>query len=122
MNLTREETVREHRKMWNWIADQFEKGRETEAYYLKIEYVVMLEKDEEEILHNCFLCQYDCQENKGFCKSCPLDWGDSCSFACELGSSPLWRKCQYASEDGDYAVAAKIARQIANLPERERKL
>lgn len=26
MDLTKEQAIQEHRKMWNWIADQYENG------------------------------------------------------------------------------------------------
>ena len=32
MELTREEAIRYHREMWNWIADQIEKGRMCSVY------------------------------------------------------------------------------------------
>ena len=32
MELTREEAISEHRKMWNWIADKVEKRKERSIY------------------------------------------------------------------------------------------
>lgn len=75
MGLTREQAIAEHRKMWNWIADQIERGKatidiwESKRVYMQINRI-------EPILNDCFLCEYtkrNRQEN--ICDFCPLLWG-----------------------------------------------
>lgn len=59
--------------------------------------------------HYCFCCEYtdsiDCT-----CESCVLDWGTT--EGCEL----LYRKVVHATS---WKEQAKLARRIANLPERK---
>lgn len=119
MNLTKEQAIEEHRKMWNWIADQLENGRRRDVGYLKEEYV----KENfpvTEISDNCFCCEYA----KYDCSKCPVLWGcedEVSNLLCEHGGIDergLWWKAQMCSLRSDYVEAAEIARQIANLPEK----
>lgn len=107
MKLTREQAIAEHRKMWNWIADQIE---ENEVRFfiadLKEQYT---EKNKFKIELNCFMCEYDLQYG-GMCEHCLLT--DSQSNECLNG---LYGKCARAET---WQEQAKLARQIANLPER----
>ena len=52
--LTREQAIAEHRKMWNWIADNLE-SMKMSVYTLKQMYC---NENEWNLLHNCFLCDY----------------------------------------------------------------
>lgn len=98
--MTREEAVRKHRKMWSYMAKT---PRESKEEYLK-------EFDPEaELLCDCYLCEYTGQ----ICSECPLKWGTE---KCYQG---LYDKWQNAMIDKDYARAAELARQIAELPEKE---
>ena len=136
-NLTKEQAIAEHRKMWNWIADRLEEHHPGyDVYMYKREY---MEKNfpYDNIRHNCFCCQYAMQESKdnnisNFCINCPLVWGteaDTDDFFCEQGNYDiiealslfnygLWSYAQRLTENHCYNEAAKVARQIANLPER----
>ena len=75
--LSKEEAIRKHREMWNWIADRImERKRSVIIHRLKQEYVV---QHDEEILYNCYMCDYcvgilDGEELEERCKYCPLDW------------------------------------------------
>ena len=74
--LSKEEAIRKHREMWNWIADRImERKQSVIIDNLKREYVL---QHKENIAYNCYLCDYciDMQGGVKFkrCKYCPLDW------------------------------------------------
>ena len=133
--LSREDAICLHRKMWNWIADENEKGNDVE----KTDFI-FLEADEFvddywgniEIDCYCFCCEYAKQkadengeEYDYRCKYCPLEW--------ENANKDLLFMCCDNEEEDDYGglynrwrrknislkEKAKIARRIANLPERK---
>ena len=109
MKLTKEHAIQEHRKMWNWIADQYENGCNERVGYLKFKYLKL--NGFNNILDNCFCCEYD-KQHRGLCRSCPLIWNSGVCF--ENGSEydcirSIW----------DNKERAIISRQIANLPERK---
>lgn len=63
MELTKEQAIEKHRKMWNWIADQYENGRVGNIHAMKQEYIDIEETEyRERILHNCFCCEYATQK------------------------------------------------------------
>lgn len=140
--LTKEEAIAEHRKMWNWIADRLEEhnnhGRD--IYMYKAEYIKNNFPDDT-IRNYCFCCQYTTQEVDNYlenhCIYCPLLWGtedNTDGYFCEQGNCDipvedlslfdsdekygLWSYAQRLTENYCYDEAAKVARQIANLPER----
>ena len=121
MKLTREEAIANHRKMWNWIADETERRQ---AIVSKSDYLHdTLWRDME---NECFCCEYSFQKSGcESCKDCPLDWSSNQkSFMCENIQSygdykGLHIKWIYSEKEGDWRNAAKIAREIANLPERK---
>lgn len=124
MNLTKEKAIKEHRAMWLWIAEQLENGNFLDVATLKEDY---LEEMGVVIRNDCFCCEYAATRNDCFCKAnvvceyCPLIWGneDKCgSYFCETQGG-LWFEAQRASLCGEYEKAAKLARQIANLPAKE---
>ena len=139
--LTKEEAIAHHRKMWNWIADRLEEHhRGCDIHMYKAKYI----KENfpyNDIKNNCFCCQYAAQEVddilKHFCIYCPLRWGTEANtdaFFCEQGNCDipveylslfdfdeeygLWSYAQKLTENYYYDEAAKVARQIVNLPER----
>jgi hypothetical protein len=123
--LTKEQAVAEHRKMWNWIADQLENGSTSTVGLLKEEYCKI---NKFNLLEDCFCCEYArMQINNSNCKSCPILWGSEDNtdrFYCEYGNNGemnkgLWWIAQIYSFKHKYEEAAKIARQIADLPERK---
>lgn len=84
-NLTKEQAIELHRKMWN---DMNEAGvRNSFLAKSDFKYHWIKEHFDEEIFHDCFLCQYAKQEyirelqnnpnmTKRICDFCPLDWGE----------------------------------------------
>lgn len=105
MGLTREQAIAEHRKMWNWIADEHEKGN-----YLvdKSDYLESHGFSSSEMINDCFLCTYA----KKNCKNCPLVWNNE---KCIYVGSEYKQYCDAPPCQEDYI----LARKIANLPERE---
>ena len=76
MQLTKEQAIQEHRKMWNWIADQYEKRTDllkiTENVEdLKAFYIDAVFSDEM-IEGDCFCCEYD-KKFGGLCDYCPIE-------------------------------------------------
>lgn len=135
--LSREEAIRLHREMWNWIADEEEKGNNVE----KMDFI-FLEADEFvddywgsiEIDCYCFCCEYAKQkadengeEYDYRCKYCPLEWENANKdllFMCcdnEEKNDDEGLYCLWNDKDIPPIEKAKYARQIANLPEREVK-
>lgn len=129
--LTRERAIQEHRKMLNWIADQYE--NHTDIFQsckciqeLKTKYITT-QTFYDKIMSGCFCCDYVFSHGRT-CSSCPIDWGSSslsnmCLFRDEDHKLNLYGVLQPQwfmdmSEETRLECAA-IARQIANLPERE---
>jgi hypothetical protein len=83
MTLTKQEAIENHRKMWNWIADELEKKRESNAGVVDTISIKM-----DYFLHNkispnnipsayCYCCEY-AKAKDGHCTDrCPIDWGTS---------------------------------------------
>lgn len=128
--LTKQQAVEEHRKMWRWIAEQTEKQQ---RYITKVDYLEQLEIPKSEYPHsNCFCCEYGkntrislgyCDNAENTCKFCPIDWDSTeIEFMCQNKDSThdnlyySWVKCKI---DEDLQQAAKLAKQIAELPERK---
>lgn len=124
MNLTKDQAIKEHRKMWNWIAEQYKHGNTRVVYELKKEYCSWYGI---EILHDCFCCEYAfnvcVHENR--CKYCPIVWGTEHlheGWFCERtldSEQGLYGKLfnltlnKFEPED-----AYELAKHIAELPER----
>ena len=130
-NLTKEQAIEEHRKMWNWIAD---KTSELQLCMTKDDYITQelnIDINSEILLHtksSCFCCLYASNVAKTVekCKCCPIDWGKHTtdSYMCErvvctadLTVRGIYSEWVYALENYDYEECARLARQIANLPE-----
>lgn len=112
--MTREEAIKNHRKMWNWIADQIRNGRKDVTIHdLKITYLIEHGYDPDIIRHKCFCCEYAFQESDDYddyCESCPLIWGNE--NLCKPG---------YFCENRGWYWGTRTeenARKIANLPEK----
>lgn len=70
----RETAIKEHRKMWNWIADTAEREK---RIVTKEEYLMTCDYEQYCIVNNCFCCEYDEQfdDNSAIaCNHCPLVW------------------------------------------------
>lgn len=126
MKLTREQAIKEHRKMWNWLAEHPEKW--------KNDYFEIHHEQLGHINNDCFLCEYDYQnEGKYCCEECIIDWGDTggcMSTTSDLGLYTVYYelKClldnisqnSVWSKDiiqGLHLIISCTARAIAELPE-----
>lgn len=114
--LTREEAIRRHRAMWNWLADQAET---TGKLHSKFNAILALWPDMDWIPRSeCWMC-----ELAGGCydgSTCALVWphGRCTPFAGE-GEGYLFSDWSFAHFMGDKKEYIRLAREIANLPERE---
>lgn len=129
--LSREDAICLHRKMWNWIADENEKGNNVEKIDFLIEKGFFSNNNFPMLSHNCFCCEYakwKLYENGGGfdsrCFYCPLEWGNTNKdllFMCcdaEMENDDKGLYCLWNDEAISPIEKAKYARQIANLPER----
>lgn len=130
-NLTKQEAIRLHRKMWNWIADETLRRKEK---VWKSDYFREMNVDEDCIpLFTCYCCEYGDQKSKfrrlvnrfvSKCTYCPLDWKyEADTLMCTFNLNPvmeneggLFKKWDFET---DYKKAAELAREIANLEERK---
>lgn len=124
-HITREQTFYLHRKLWNTIAD-----RTLELKRPVIEREIFWLYNWPIIKNNCWCCEY-CNSSYGFtyCLKCPIDWdehGGYCNSIYSLYRS--WKKrldyCSHYPCLPSYCFEdlAKYAREIARLPDRNRKL
>lgn len=120
MQLTKERAITLHRRMWWWIGLKTLKEKRC------------VEKNEwferfglERVTCGCYCCKYSVDKAYELfvypvCDNCPIDWGGiGCEGEKEQGLFSLW--CG-AFKDGNWQEAAKLALQIAELPEREEPL
>ena len=124
MRLTKEQAIFEHRKMWNWIADKTleRKTCVKKADYFKENGII------DEPCCQCYCCEYD-EKGKYYkrCYRCPLEWNSRVStLKCfdnkqQYDDHGLFAKYLSHNRRNDYKMAAKLARRIANLPERKFK-
>lgn len=126
--LTRQQAIAEHRKMWNWIAEECLKRKEKVE---KIDYflenyiedfnVFKLYAGENLPDNLCWCCDYANRQlfehskfNRFSCGFCPILWGGA--YGCASDSSPY---VKFINLDfSEYGQASILARAIANLPER----
>ena len=131
MKLTKKRAIEEHRKMWNWIAEQYENETDIllelhnvdrlKSYYIDDNYMELLDI---ELTDNCFCCTYDGLYD-GDCSHCPLEWESGDSYMPCMGRSyraSLFKIVDMLTHDvslkESFEFCGKIARKIANLPER----
>ena len=126
MKLTREQAIKEHRKMWNWLAEHPDMDKDD---YLELN---SLKRPTNE----CFLCHYSYQNNGEHCgEDCIIDWGYT--GGCIGGSQNMGLYDLYLSlKAGLYGInknsewskdiikglrliISRTARAIADLPERK---
>ena len=121
MELTREQAITEHRKMWRWVAEQYKNECNIDPYQLKKIYLLKNGYDDSFLIQSrCFLCEYVRELRYGGCNSCPLIWGiaENCMETSD-GHGGLYRQlidCYYFNHD--IKKCAQLARQIAELPEK----
>lgn len=116
MRLTKDEAIANHRKMWNWIAEETlkQKCKVEKWEYFKSHRITDIP------LRECYCCEYAFNGNYSDCEKCPIEWGGkhgSCTGRDSVddirGLYALWL------QEPDYIKAAKLAKKIAELPERK---
>lgn len=125
MELTRKQAITEHRKMWRWIAKQYENKYDISPYNLKKIYFLENWYDDPSLIRSyCFLCEYVKELGDEGCNNCPLVWGttgDCMKTSCEhRGLYGKLMDCYYLNRDIE--KCAKLARQIAELPEKQQNI
>lgn len=125
--MLKEEAIRKHRAMWNYIADEIENTHHTISIEnMKGNYVERVGDANMYMRRysNCYLCYY----TKFKCKNCPIKWpSDAHVRMCENGfmnehdmsTAGLYKQCRKLADSGEWEKQAKLAREIANLPEQE---
>ena len=137
MQLTKEQAIAEHRKMWNWIADQYKHG--SEAHVSDLKCVYLREKNMGGIYGHCFLCNYAGVNESDYgnyafnCNRCLLQWPvpkdsnieegycvDKYNLNDNYGLYGMLEE-RYKKKGSRLTFKEKenIAREIANLPERK---
>lgn len=137
--ISKEEAIKNHRAMWNWIADQYEKGSNKRVRFLKREYIYTMDpnRDAHAILYaSCYCCYYAGLnnivgvENKYMfnCDQCPIVWPSYAEegMCCEGTSRATWiglykliEKCTVFCKavDENRDILVKLCRFVADLPE-----
>lgn len=110
--LTEEITILEHRKMWNWIADNVIKLQPKKGLQIKIAYFDS-EKPTCTLVANDYLCHYVITKHAGDCNYCPIKWGLSDFNVCSEEEFGIFNYCV---KNGYYKDASYIAKVIAQLP------
>ena len=104
MNFTREQAIELHRKMWNWIADETEKQKR-KVYKDEYFYKIGIENAPKNM---CHCCEFN-NKNPINC----LIKSSICSY--KYPYYAYWITCN----SKNWKEAARLARIMANLPERE---
>ena len=119
--MLREEAIKKHRAMWNWIAQEIVNHEHTmNIATLKSIFIERQDDDRQKMYmhNNCYLCNYTDVN----CNECPLLWpSDACDYLCEYGyfGEGLYSRCLNLMNSGKWKLQAELAYEIANLPERE---
>lgn len=112
--LTKAEAIRNHRLMWNWIAQTSIQEQRCVIKDEAIEYFGW-----PEIKTECWCCQYSRVEQNSLCEKCPIVWTNSSTIlasCCEKDTE--FTNWSIAIKKQNYILAAKYAYRIADLPER----
>ena len=110
MELTKQQAIEGHRKMWNWIADKIEKDKST--YDIPMLKIFYCKKNKLVLRNRCFCCEYSSYFDLR-CEKCPVDWVKT--ERCYDNEKSLYR---LVVEAFAWQEQAELARTIANLPEK----
>lgn len=108
MVLTKEEVIRRHRLMWNWISEETIKQERCVGKVEASEHFGWCS----DICYNyfCWCCVYAHND----CSKCPVKWTRSSKC-----SSDIYKTWQIYCDYNDYLSASEVAKRISELPERE---
>lgn len=116
-SLSKEEAIKRHRMMWEWMSDQ---SLEQKRIVSKQEAFEHFGWDKNGIEHCCWCCEYAEQylklsNRENLCSHCPLEWpNDRCTNNHNNGYYDEWFKCLYKN---DYEKASLVAFEISKLYE-----
>ena len=135
--LTKEECVRRHRLLWNYIADEILEQEKVPwnykeeafehfgwhngvifnycwaCYYCKMKDFEMIDTENTNRWINCHNCLFD-WHGRG-----DESWDEEYSNACDEGTALYSRFYELKTTNGDWKETARLAREIANMPVRE---
>ena len=119
--LTKQEAIANHRKMWWWIAEETEKrqGKVEKSEYFR--HIGIDPWDADVPNSQCYCCEY-CKQYHTTCEFCPIDWdSETESFMCLDKEYCYDRQGLFAKwyDTYDWQEAARLTRAIAELPERK---
>lgn len=137
--LTKEECVRRHILLWNYIADEILEQEKVPWNY-KVKAFEHFGWHNGDMFNYCWACYYcqmkdhemvdneDAERRKSWmnCHNCLFDWyhhdepwGAEWSNYCDDGMTLYSRFHTLRNTNKDWEKAARIAREIANMPVRE---
>ena len=120
--LTKEECVRRHRLLWNYKSKAFEHfGWHNgdmfsycwACYYCQMKDFEMVDAENTNNWINCHNCLFDWHGRGN------ESWDEEYSNFCNEGTTLYSRFHKIENTNGDWKEAARIAREIANMPVRE---
>lgn len=128
IEMTKEEAIIKHRRLWNEVADMLDRGEIYDHADILKRRALNNIGEENDIYNNCYCCEYA----KNDCRKCPVIWNNERydDYMCEAGYDDIfddlydvkdkseWANFLILIKQKDYDTAAEIAREIANLPER----
>ncbi len=110
MELTKQQAIEGHRKMWNWIADKIE--REKTICNIPDLKKIYCRENNLFLRRHCFCCEYK-DDTDWRCDTCPVDWIKT-KHCCDNEKSLY----SLVIDAFIWQEQAELARQIANLPEK----
>ena len=111
LGLTKEEAIRRHRLMWNWISEESIKRKRCMSKREAFEHFAW-----DYVASYCWCCEFTVKNpgERAWCQLCPLDWPEG-----ECAKSGLYKDLIDAKyKENDYAKFSKLAKEIAELPEK----
>lgn len=124
MELTREQTIAEHRKMWKWISRQIMKDyKETHLIKAIVSYKKLYVKNnfkDEYVRNSCFCCNYAYSKSQyDDCLLCPLYWnGENTEENCTIGYyhsiNEIFNNITICSREG-YSVYEEGAKKLSRM-------
>ena len=119
MKLTKEEAIKRHRLMWNWIAEETLRRKKCVDTIDAFKHFGW--RDGYQIYH-CWCCAYD-RHHGNDCSRCPIKWPSKTNILQCIdyypglqgkGINNIWRR---AVDNNDWRKAAYYAFYISMLPE-----
>lgn len=114
--LTKEEAIKRHRMMWNWIAYETLRRKE---FVTKQEAIEHFGWNGSKMRSRCWCCTYAYEDEDRDCNKCPIQWPGGRCYGFLKGVVGLYDGWCAMRWHPKYKEAADLAYKIANLPERE---